>query len=110
MGKGRKTVSPTALPTRSVVEAVLHRAVGGAGCRHRRLVAGVRAGGGRLHVGATVAVLEAAMLVAVLGVRAPVAPSAVDETVILLHPPPPVAGVSIEMERGRQQTDSLVRG
>ena len=35
---------------------------------------------------------------------------AVDETVILLQPPLPVAGVSIVMERGRQQNDSLVNG
>ena len=35
---------------------------------------------------------------------------AVDETVILLHPPPPLVGASIVMERGRQQDDSLVRG
>ena len=35
---------------------------------------------------------------------------AVDETVILLHPPLPLAGVSIVMERGCQQNDSLVRG
>ena len=35
---------------------------------------------------------------------------AVDETVILLHPPLPVAGVSIVMERERQQNDSLVDG
>ena len=35
---------------------------------------------------------------------------AVDETVILLHPPLPLVGVSIGMERGCQQNDSLVRG
>ena len=35
---------------------------------------------------------------------------AVDETVILLHPPLPLAGVSIVVERGRQQNDSLVNG
>ena len=33
-----------------------------------------------------------------------------DETVVLLHPPLPVAGVSTVMERERQQNDSLVRG
>ena len=33
-----------------------------------------------------------------------------DETVILLHPPLPLVGVSIGMERGCQQNDSLVRG
>ena len=37
-------------------------------------------------------------------------PVTVDETVILLHPPLPLAGVSIVMERERQQTDSLVNG
>ena len=35
---------------------------------------------------------------------------AVDETVILLHPPLPLAGVSMVMERERQQNDSLVNG
>ena len=35
---------------------------------------------------------------------------AVDETVILLHPPLPLVGVSIVMERERQQNDSLVHG
>ena len=33
-----------------------------------------------------------------------------DETVILLHPPIPSVGVSIVMERERQQNDSLVNG
>ena len=37
-------------------------------------------------------------------------PVAVDETVIPLHPPLPLVGVSIVMERGCQQNDSLVRG
>ena len=35
---------------------------------------------------------------------------AVDETVILLHPPLPLVGVSVVMERERQQNDSLVNG
>ena len=35
---------------------------------------------------------------------------AVGETVILLHLPVPLVGVSIVMERERQQNDSLVRG
>ena len=35
---------------------------------------------------------------------------AIDETVIPLHPPLPLAGVSIVMERGCQQNDCLVRG
>ena len=35
---------------------------------------------------------------------------AVDGTVILLHPPLPLVGVSIGMERGRQQNDSLAAG
>ena len=35
---------------------------------------------------------------------------AVDETVILLHPPLPLVDVSIAMERERQQNDSLVNG
>ena len=35
---------------------------------------------------------------------------AVGETVILLHPPLPLLGVSIVMERERQQNDSLARG
>ena len=35
---------------------------------------------------------------------------AVDETVILLHHPLPLAGVSTVMERERQQNDSLVHG
>ena len=35
---------------------------------------------------------------------------AVGETVMLLRLPLPVAGVSIEMERGRQQNDSLADG
>ena len=35
---------------------------------------------------------------------------AVDETVILLHPPLPLVGVSIAMERERQQNDILVNG
>ena len=35
---------------------------------------------------------------------------AIDETVILLHPPLPLVGVSIVMERERQQNDSLVNG
>ena len=34
----------------------------------------------------------------------------VDETVILLHPPLPLVGISIVTERGCQQNDSLVRG
>ena len=33
-----------------------------------------------------------------------------DETVILLHPPLPLVGVSIWMEMGCQQNDSLVDG
>ena len=33
-------------------------------------------------------------------------PSAVDETVNLLHPPPPLLGVSIVIKRERQQSDS----
>ena len=37
-------------------------------------------------------------------------PSAVDETVILLHPPLPLACASTAMERERQHNDSLVRG
>ena len=42
---------------------------------------------------------------------APAASSlAVDETVILLHPVLPLPGVSIAMERGCQQNDSLVNG
>ena len=35
---------------------------------------------------------------------------AVHETVILLHPPPPLVGVSIVMGRGVQQNDSLADG
>ena len=36
---------------------------------------------------------------------------AADETVVLLHPPPPFVGVSIAMERERQQNDrTLVDG
>ena len=35
---------------------------------------------------------------------------AVGKTVILLHHPLPLAGVSIAMERERQQNDSLVFG
>ena len=35
---------------------------------------------------------------------------AVGETVILLRPPPPLVGVSIAMERERQQNDSLADG
>ena len=35
---------------------------------------------------------------------------AVDDTVVLLHPPLPLAGVSTVMERGCQQNDSLVNG
>ena len=35
---------------------------------------------------------------------------AVGETVILLHPPLPLVGVSIWTERGRQQRDSLADG
>ena len=35
---------------------------------------------------------------------------AIDETVNLLHPPLPLVGVSIVMERERQQNDSLVNG
>ena len=35
---------------------------------------------------------------------------AVGETVILLHPPLPLLGVSIGMERERQQNDSLANG
>ena len=35
---------------------------------------------------------------------------AVDEAVILLHPPLPLVGVSIVMERERQQNDRLVNG
>ena len=38
-----------------------------------------------------------------------VARMAVCETVILLHPPLPLVGISIGMERGCQQNDSLVR-
>ena len=36
--------------------------------------------------------------------------SRVGETVILLHPPLPLSGVSIRMERERQQNDSLANG
>ena len=39
-----------------------------------------------------------------------VAACAVDEPVILLHPALPSVGVSIVMERERQQNDSLIRG
>ena len=35
---------------------------------------------------------------------------AVGETVFLLHHPPPSVGVSIAIERGRQQNDSLADG
>ena len=35
---------------------------------------------------------------------------AIGETVILLHPPLPLVGVSIAMERDRQQNDSLANG
>ena len=35
---------------------------------------------------------------------------AIGETIILLHPPLPSVGVSIWMERERQQTDSLADG
>ena len=35
---------------------------------------------------------------------------AVDETFILLHPAVPLVGVSIVMERERQENDSLVNG
>ena len=35
---------------------------------------------------------------------------AVDETVILLHPPLPVVDVAIAMEKERQQNDNLVDG
>ena len=35
---------------------------------------------------------------------------AIGETVILLHPPLPSAGVSIQMQKGRQQNDSLADG
>ena len=35
---------------------------------------------------------------------------AIDETVILLHPPLPLVGVSIAMEREHQQNDSLANG
>ena len=35
---------------------------------------------------------------------------AVGETVILLHPPLPLLGVSIGMERGCQQNDSIADG
>ena len=35
---------------------------------------------------------------------------AIDETVILLHPPLPLVGVSIVIERERQQNDSLADG
>ena len=35
---------------------------------------------------------------------------AIGETVILLHPPVPSVGVSIRMERGCQQNDSLSDG
>ena len=38
------------------------------------------------------------------------APAAPDETVILLHPPLPLVGLSIAMERERQQNDSLANG
>ena len=44
-----------------------------------------------------------------LGSETNTATSAVDETVILLHPPLPSVGVSIVMERERQQNDSLAR-
>ena len=42
--------------------------------------------------------------------RALEAAVAVGETVILLHPPPPLVGVSVAMERERQQNDSLADG
>ena len=48
-----------------------------------------------------------AQMVALLVHRAALA---VGETVILLHPPLPLAGVSIGTERGRQQNDSLANG
>ena len=47
---------------------------------------------------------------AILPFYARLAFQAVGETVILLHPPLPLAGVSIRMERGRQQNDSLADG
>ena len=45
-----------------------------------------------------------------LVVMDPPHPSRTGETVILLHPPLPLVGVSIVMETGCQQNDSLVRG
>ena len=44
------------------------------------------------------------------GIYAQLAMLAPGETVILLHPPLPLVGVSIAMERERQQNDSLVNG
>ena len=48
-------------------------------------------------------------LVCALPRGGPLGRLAVDETVILLHPPLPLVGVSIVMKRGCQQNDSLVR-
>ena len=42
--------------------------------------------------------------------KGPPTPLAVDETVILLHSPLPLAGVSIVMEKERQHNDGLVNG
>ena len=51
------------------------------------------------------------MLAEVWRARVQQPPVAVGESsVILLHPPLPLVGVSIEMERGCQQNDSLVNG
>ena len=46
----------------------------------------------------------------VVGLLRPAPRLAIDETVILLHPPLPLVGVPIVMERGCQQNDSLVNG
>ena len=40
----------------------------------------------------------------------PLAQRAPDEAVILLHPPLPLVGVSIVIEKGVQQSDSLADG
>ena len=79
------TVSATARPHRAAVPGRVHVPV-------HRLVPVRRLARQRLHV------------------DRPREPLAISETVILLHPPLPIVGVSIGMERERQQNDSLVNG
>ena len=59
---------------------------------------------------AVLAALHRSTAATTIGSQLATLPSAVGETLILLHPPLPSVGVSIRVGRGCQQNDSLADG